>query len=129
MKVVAVIARILLGIMFTVFGLNGFLHFLPNQPMSGLPLQYFTVLVQSQMVGAIFAIQLITGLLFLSGLFVPLALVINGAVIANILLFHIYLAPAGIGPGLLAFVLWLITFWSVRSHFAGIFVMRTRQES
>ena len=41
MRVVRLIARILLGLIFTVFGLNGFLHFLPNPPMSGPPAEFF----------------------------------------------------------------------------------------
>ena len=128
MKIVSIIARILLGLMFTVFGLNGFFHFMPMPPMSGLPLQYFTVLVQSHMVVAIFAVQLIGGLLLLAGLFVPLALTILGAMIANILLYHIYIEPAGIGMALFTFLLWLISFWGVRSHFMGLFTMRAIQE-
>ena len=126
MRVVGTIARLLLGLMFTVFGLNGFLHFLhmKGEPMSPLALQYMGAIAQSHMLQAAFAVQLVTGLLLLAGVFVPLALVLLGPVIANILLFHATMAPKGIVNGLVAFLLWLVVFWSVRESFAGIFRAR-----
>ncbi len=127
MRIAGTIARLLLGLMFTVFGLNGFLHFLhmKGEPMSPVALQYMGAIAQSHMLQAAFAVQLVTGLLLLAGVFVPLALVLLGAVIANILLFHATMAPKGIVNGLVAFLLWLVVFWSVRENFAGIFRPRT----
>lgn len=127
MRIVGTIARLLLGLMFTVFGLNGFLHFLhmKGEAMSPLAGQYMGAIAQSHMLQAAFAVQLGTGLLLLAGVFVPLALVLLGSVIANILLFHATMAPKGIVNGLAAFVLWLVVFWSVRESFAGIFRVRT----
>ncbi len=127
MRVVGTMARLLLGLMFTVFGLNGFLHFLHmgNEKMSPLALQYMGAIAQSHMLQAAFAVQLATGLLLLAGVFVPLALVLVGPVIANILLFHATMAPKGILNGLIAFLLWLIVFWSVRGSFAGLFRVKS----
>ena len=123
MRIVVVGARLLLGLMFTVFGLNGFLHFLhmKEEPMSPLAMQYMGAIGHSHMLQAAFAVQLGTGLLLLSGFFVPLALVLLGPVIANILLFHATMAPKGIGNGLVAFLLWLVGFFSVRGSFAPLF--------
>ncbi len=123
MKIVGLIARVLLGLMFTVFGLNGFLHFLhmSGEGMPPLALQYMGAIAQSHMIQAAFAVQLITGLMLLAGIFVPLALVLLGPVLANILLFHATMAPKGIVNGFVAFVLWLIVFWSVRDSFAPLF--------
>ena len=132
MRVLFIAARLLLGLMFTVFGLNGFLHFLhmKGEPMSPLALQYMGAIGQSHMLQAAFAVQLLTGLLLLAGLFVPLALVLLGPVIANILLFHATMAPKGIVNGLTAFVLWLVVFFSVRDSFAPLFRPRAaRQEA
>ena len=127
MKIAGVVARILLGLMFTVFGLNGFLHFLHvgGEGMSPLAKQYMGALAQSHMIQAAFAVQLITGLMLLFGVFVPLALVLLGRVLAQILLFHATMAPKGIVNGLVAFVLWLVVFWSVRDSFAPIFRPRS----
>ena len=120
MKIAALVARLLLGLMFTVFGLNGFLHFLPQPPMGGLAGDFGKVMSESHYFAAVFAVQLIAGLLLLSGQYIPLALTIIAPVIVNILLFHILMAPAGIGPGILVTILWLVVFAAYRASFAGI---------
>ncbi len=126
MRIAGTVARILLGLMFTVFGLNGFLHFLPMKsgPMSPLAMQYMGAIAQSHILTVAFAVQLVTGLMLLAGFFVPLALVLLGPVLANILLYHATMDPKGFLPGLVAFALWLIVFFSVLPSFAGIFRAR-----
>jgi putative oxidoreductase len=69
-------------------------------------------------------VQIVGGVLLLSGQFIPLALILLGPVIINILLFHISLAPAGLPPGLLTAVLWFIVFFGVRRAFAGVFAQK-----
>jgi putative oxidoreductase len=120
MKVAVLIARILLGLIFVVFGLNGFLHFIPAQPIPGLAGQFVGVVFASHYYVTIFALQFIGGALLLSGRYIPLALTILAPIIVNILNFHITMAPAGIGPGLVATVLWIIVFAGVRRAFDGI---------
>lgn len=124
MKIAALIARYLLGIMFFIFGLNGFLHFLKQPPPTGLALEYFTAMSGSHIMDIVYLIQLISGILLLAGRFVPIALVLLGPVIANILLYHLTMDPKGVPPGLVALILWGIVFYSVRSAFAGIFAAR-----
>ena len=125
MRIAALVARYLLGIMFFVFGLNGFLHFLPQPPLPpGLAPEYFKVMGGSHIMTVAFSLQLIGGILLLAGRFVPLALTLLGPVIANILLYHLTMDPKGIPPGLVALILWGIVFYSVRSAFAGIFAAR-----
>ncbi len=126
MKVATLIARYLLGLMFLVFGLNGFFHFIPQPPPpAGLASQYLGALAASHYMTPVFSLQLIGGALLLANRFVPLALVLLGPVIVNILLYHLLMAPAGLLPGLVALVLWLVVFYGVRSAFAGVFAMRT----
>jgi putative oxidoreductase len=129
MKIAALVARYLLGILFFVFGLNGFLHFIPQPPPTGLALQYFSVMSGSHIMSVVFLIQLIGGILLLANRFVPIALVLLGPVIVNILLFHITMEPGGIAPGLVALILWLIVFYSVRSAFASVFAARVDPET
>ena len=124
MKIAVLIARILLGLMFVVFGLNGFLNFLHAPMPTGTAGQYMQVLVQTHYMQVVFLVQLLGGLLLLSGQFIPLALVLLAPVIFNILLFHATMQPAGIPPGLLATVLWFIVFFGVRPAFSGIFARR-----
>jgi putative oxidoreductase len=124
MKIVTTISRLLLGLLFAVFGLNGFLPFISTLPPSGVAGQFFGALFVSNCLVPIFALQVISGILLLVNRFVPIALTILGPVIANILLFHVLMNPAGLGPGVLAAILWGVVFASVRSAFAGIFQAR-----
>jgi putative oxidoreductase len=120
-RIVAPVARYLLGIMFTVFGLNGFLNFIHQPPPTNpLALQFFIAISASRFSAFFFAVQLVAGLLLISGYFVPLALVLLAAEIFNILAFHITMAPATIAPGLLAAFLWVLVFLQYRRSFDEI---------
>src|SRR5258708_5802878 len=96
MKIASTIARYLLGLIFFVFGLNGFFHFIPQPPPTGLALQFFIAVSTSHFMTAIFAIQIVSAVLLLSNRYVPLALALLGPVIFNIVLFHITMAPSGL---------------------------------
>jgi putative oxidoreductase len=124
MKIAVLIARILLGLIFVFFGLNGFLNFLHAPMPPGGVGQFMTLLGPTIYMHFVFLVQIVGGVLLLSGQFIPLALVLLGPVIINILLFHITLQPAGLPPGLLTVVLWFIIFFGVRKYFAGIFVQK-----
>lgn len=128
MKIATLIARNLLGLIFLVFGLNGFLHFIPMPPPTGLAGQYFSVLSASHYMVPVFLLQVIGGALLLANKFVPLALVLLGPVIVNILLFHSLMAPEGLPLALIVMVLWLLVFYGVRSAFAGVFAMRVEAQ-
>jgi putative oxidoreductase len=122
MKTTSTIARYLLGLIFTVFGLNGFLNFIHQPPPANpLALQFLVTVSESHFAAFFFAIQLLGGLLLLSGYFVPLALTALAAELYNILAFHLTLAPASIGPALVASVLWILIFLQYRESFTGIF--------
>ena len=119
---VSTIARYLLGLLFTVFGLNGFFHFIPDPPpVTPLGLQYFQAISASHYIAAVFVLQVVAGLLLLAGRFVPLALTLLAGIIFNILVYHVTMDPKGIGPGLLATVLWLLVFAGYRASFRGLF--------
>ena len=126
MKIAILIGRLLLGLVFVVFGLNGFLNFLSMGPMpTGLAGQFISALVLSHYFWVVAALQIVGGLLLLVNRFVPLALVLLGPVIVNILLYHLFLNPAGIAPAIVVTILWFIVFYGHRQYFAGIFVQRT----
>jgi putative oxidoreductase len=124
MKIAVLVARILLGLTFLVFGLNGFLNFL-HMPMPPGPAgQYMGVLFMSHYLHAVCLVEVIGGVLLLSGQFIPLGLVLLGPVLVNILLFHTFLFPSGFPPALFTTVLWFIVFYGVRKAFAGIFAQK-----
>ena len=125
MKIVTLIARILLGLVFLVFGLNGFLNFLNLGPMpTGLAGQFMGALFMSHYYWVVAALQIAGGLLLLVNRFVPLALVLLGPVIVNILCYHVFLNHVGAPPAIVVTVLWFIVFYAIRQHFSGIFVQK-----
>jgi putative oxidoreductase len=122
MKIASIIARYLLGLTFTVFGLNGFLNFIHQPPPANpLAMQFFVAVGTSHFAAFFFAVQVLGGLLLLSGYFVPLALTLLAGELYNILAFHLTLAPASIAPALVAAVLWVLVFVQYRQSFKGIF--------
>ena len=126
MKIVTLIARILVGLIFVVFGLNGFLNFLSMGPMpTGLAGQFIGALFMSHYYWVVAALQIVGGVLLVVNRFVPLALVLLGPVIVNIICYHVFLNPSGAVPAAVVTVLWLIVFYAKWQYFSGIFVQRT----
>jgi putative oxidoreductase len=125
MKIVVVSARILLGLMFFVFGLDTFVHFIPAvPPTEGFAGAFIGALIHSHYVFFVGGVQLIAGALLLSNRFLPLALALLAPVIANILVFHITMLPGTLPPAILAAALWAILAWKLRSYFAPLFVQK-----
>jgi putative oxidoreductase len=126
MKIVTLIARLLLGLIFVVFGLNGFLNFISMGPMpTGLAGQFVGALALSHYFWVVAALQVAGGVLLLVNRFVPLGLVLLGPVIVNIVLYHVFLNLTGIALAIVVVILWLIVFYAHRQYFSGIFVQRT----
>ena len=121
MKILTIIARILLGLIFVFFGSNGFLHFLPMPPLpQGVTGEYLHAFFASGYVYVISGFQVAGGLLLLIGRFVPLGLTILAAIIVNIWAFHLLMAPEGLPPAVVVTILELFLVWSYRASFAGI---------
>ncbi len=121
MKILTIIARVLLGLIFVVFGSNAFLHFIPMPPLpQGVAGLYLKAFFESGYVYVIGGVQLIAGLFLLIGRFVPLGLTILAAMIFNIWAFHLLMAPEGFPPALVVTLLELFLLWRYRESFAGI---------
>lgn len=114
-------ARILLGLFFLVFGLNGFFQFLPQPEFPEPATRMVGALAET---GYFFVFLKLTettcGFFLLIGRFVPLALTVLAPVVANIIMFHLFLAPAGILPGALALALGVFLAWAYRRSFVGV---------
>ena len=106
MKIAATIARIIVGLIFFILGLNGFLHFIPAPNVSGNVMAFMTVLIGTKYYVVIFGVQVIAGLLLLVNQYVPLALVALAAVLVNIITFHVTMAPEGLPVPIVLLVLW-----------------------
>jgi putative oxidoreductase len=130
MRIASIVARYLLGLMFVVIGLNGFLHFIPQPPPADpLTIQFLVAVSTSHFAAFFFAVQVLGGLLLLSGFFVPLALTLLAAELYNILAFHITLAPSTAAPAIVACVLWVLVFVPHRESFKGIFSVKPVTQS
>jgi putative oxidoreductase len=121
MKIASTIARYLLGVTLLTFGLNGFLHFIPMPPPTGVAAQFIGALFVSRLYVVIFLLQIVPAVLLLVNRYVPLALTILGPVIFNILCFHIFMAPAGLPLAVFVTVLWILVVSSVWPAFKAIF--------
>ncbi|HEY1764062.1 MAG TPA: DoxX family protein [Opitutaceae bacterium] len=124
MKIVAPVARVLLALVLLVFGANGFHQFMPAQLPPGLAGQFLGAILASHFFIAVAAVMVIGALLLLFNVYVPLALVLVAPILVNILLFHLFMNPGGIVPGLVLSVCWLIVAFRVRPAFAGLFLKK-----
>jgi len=114
-------ARVSLGLVFLVFGLNGFLQFIPMKPPEG---------AAGQFMGGLFAVgyffpllkgtEVVVGLLLLAGRLVPLALVLLAPITVNIAAFHLFVVPEGLGMALLIGLIQLYLALSYRDAFSGV---------
>src|SRR6266436_4248449 len=107
MRIASVSARYLAGLIFLVFGLNGFLHFIPLPPPGGIAGQFMGALYVSHYLRVIFGFQVIAGVLLLVIRYVPLAVAILAPVLVNILTFHALMAPSGLPLALFVTLLWI----------------------
>ena len=120
MKIITIIARLLLGLMFAVFGSNAFLHFLPMPPMTGHAGEFIGAMAATGYLQAVAALQVIGGLLLVIGRFVPLGLTLLGPIIVNILLFHLFIERSGLGVAVAIVLVSLFLLWRYRDSFAGL---------
>lgn len=122
MKIVTLVVRIFLGLIFFVFGLNKFHQFIPSGPLpSGVAGQFMGALISTKYLMIVGAFETVGGLLLLINRYVPLALCLLAPVIVNVLIVGVLLTQTALVPGLVVAALWFILFIRFRSAFAGIF--------
>jgi putative oxidoreductase len=121
MRTASQIARHLLGLIFLMFGLNGFFHFLQMPAPTGVAAQFFGAIFVSRFYVVIFLLQIVPAALLLANRYVPLALTILGPIVFNIVCVHIFMIRAGLPLAILVTGLWLLVAYSVGSAFSGIF--------
>jgi putative oxidoreductase len=129
MRTASSIAQYLAGVIFLVFGLNGFLNFIPLPPPGGIAGQFMGALYASHYLWVIFAFQVIAAVLLLVNRYVPLAVAILAPVIVNILSFYALMAPSGLPLALVVAVLWTLILFDVRPAFSGLFQSRVERSS
>ena len=121
MDKVALVARVLLGLVFVVFGLNGFFNFLPPPDVNEAGMSFIGTLMGSgYLMTLIKLVEIVSGLMILTGKFLPLGLTILAPVSLNILLFHVFIDPNGMPIAIVIIVLQLLLAWHYRDSFAGV---------
>jgi uncharacterized membrane protein YphA (DoxX/SURF4 family) len=130
MKILALICRILLGLMFVVIGLNGFFNFIPQgaMPPAGSPAgEWMGVMMKTGWMHHIFFFEILGGVLVLIGGTAPLGLCILAGILANIFMFHVTLMGGhGLLPGTIAAVLEIVLIYAYRASFVGIFTTKAK---
>jgi len=128
LKYLTTAARILMGLIFFVFGLNGFFDFIPHPttPMPQGAMAFAGALMGS---GYFFPLlkgtEVLVGLLLLGNRFVPLALAIVAPIIVNIAAFHVFLASSGVVFALIIVALEIYLAWSYRLAYRTMLVARS----
>ncbi len=125
MKIAALIARMFLGLVFFVFGLNHFLLFIPMGPIpAGVAGQFVSAMISSHYMYVVAAIEILGAIPLLINRYVPLGLTLLAPVIVNIVITSVLLEPMGLPIAAVITLLWLLTYYRVRSAFAGLFQQR-----
>jgi uncharacterized membrane protein YphA (DoxX/SURF4 family) len=127
-RVMPTIARVLLGLMFFVFGLNGFLNFIPppkDPPPEGAMAFAMAMMNTGYLLKLVKGTEVLCGLLLLLNRFVPLALVLLAPVIVNIVAFHVFLAPSSVAMAIVILGLELYLAWAYRAYYRPMLVART----
>ena len=127
MNIAAPTARVLLGLIFLAAGLSGFL-LISNPPPAppGLAGAFQDVFFRSRWVLFVDGVELIAGALLLANRYVPLALALLAAVIANILVFHLTMAQSSLPVPLVVLALWTVLAWRFRSSFAPLLIAQAQ---
>ena len=121
MKHLPLMARILLGLIFAVFGTIGLLQLGPAPEMGEEAAAFMGAIMDTGYLWPVIKVtEIVCGVLLILGLFVPLALVGLAPIVLNILLFHIFLAPETVAIGIAAVVLGLYVAHQHRESFSGV---------
>jgi putative oxidoreductase len=121
MKIATLAARIILGLAFLVFGLNFFLHFIPNQPMPDAAGAFIGALIGSgYLFTVVKVVEVVCGAAILANFKMPLALVVLFPVTLNIFLFHAFLAKDGLPIAIILLVAQLFLAYQNRDAYKGM---------
>jgi len=123
MRFAVIGARVLLGLIFLVFGLHGFFHFsfIPAPEMNEAAGSFMGALVGTgYFMIVVKLVEVTSGLMILTGRFLPLGLILLAPVSVNILLFHSFLEPSGLGMAIFIVVMQLFLAWTYRDSYSGV---------
>jgi uncharacterized membrane protein YphA (DoxX/SURF4 family) len=121
-------ARFLMGLIFVVFGMNGFLNFIPPPPPETMPegaVAFGNALMKTgYMFPLVKGTEVLVGVMLLANRFVPLALALLAPVVVNIVAFHAFLAPEGMVMTFIVLALQVYLAWSYRAAYRPMLALR-----
>ena len=126
MKTSVLVGRLLLGLIFVVFGLNGFLLFITPPEHTPVGNAFINLLVTSGFMYVEKAFEIIGGALLLLDLYVPLGLAVLAPIVVSILIFHLLMERNTLVIGVVPFLLWVVLAWAYRWQFTPLLVRRVR---
>jgi uncharacterized membrane protein YphA (DoxX/SURF4 family) len=118
------IARLVLGLIFVVFGLNGFFVFITPPEHTPTGGAFINLLVSTGFIYVEKVLEVTGGSLLLLNQYVPLGLAILAPIVVNILLYHLFMERYTLIAGATLFLLWAFLAWAYRKNFAPLFVRR-----
>ena len=125
-RILTAIIRVMLGLMFLVFGLNGFMNFIPMP--KNIPPEIMNVmgaLVKAGYLSVVSGAEVLIAVMLLTNRFVPLALALLAPIVVGIITYHIAMDPATIGPGILVLAMELYLAWAYRGAFRPMLRAKT----
>lgn len=121
-RIAATVIRYLMGLIFFVFGLNGFLNFIPQPPMEGdLGIFMGGLVASGYFFPLLKATEVVAGVLLLSGFYVPLAIAVLGPITLNIFFVHAAMEPSGLPIAIFVFLGNIFLAYAYKANFSGIF--------
>lgn len=118
MKKIFAPLMVIYGAFWLVFGVNGFLHFFPTPAPSGMAAEFMQALQNAGYVMPIvYGTQIISGALLLARRFIPLALLMLGPVVLNILLYDLFLNLPGLLIGSVLTAIYGVLLFEYRQKF------------
>jgi uncharacterized membrane protein YphA (DoxX/SURF4 family) len=126
-RFIPAIVRVLLGLIFLVFGLNGFLNFIP-MPKDIPPdiMNVMGALMKAGYMTVVSAAEVLIALLLLTNRFVPLALALLAPIVVGIITYHVAMDPKTIGPGVVVTLMELYLAWAYRGAFRPMLAARVK---
>ena len=122
MEKITLVSRILLGLIFVIFGLNGFINFLPAFSMSIEGVNFMSALMQTgYLLPLIYFLLIVCGALLLLGMYLPLSVLLLLPIVVNIILFHVFLSMEGIIIAMIILVLEVILVISYKELYLTLF--------
>jgi putative oxidoreductase len=126
MKVTIIIARVLLGLLFLIFGINHFIPFIPHPPMDGVALDYMMGLTKVGYFWPLLrGLEILIGISLLSGKFVPLALAVLAPISLHIFLFHAFVMVANLPLAIIILAMHIFLFVKYWNYYKQIFTMNS----